>query len=242
MPRAATVHVARKLEPGRTRASSPGAVLSCLLLAPPPDWVAVDMATGTLLRSGLSDEGSLSALAGDPLQPFSLVLAEPHEPWDPSRPDSVEVAAASERRAPSRRVVRKLLEAVVCRQDGGGLLGSVGPSISYLDIDGGRPSVNLLDPGRKGVRIFSDGEGGVSARFRFGERTYLLPVVPGAAQWLTDGRVPVTTTLSRGARRSAHRPAVTGVEPTGPVYLVVGFARPLGGQVRKVVLGLVPSR
>lgn len=244
MARSAATPVVRRVVPGTPRASSAGAVLSCLLLAPSPDWVAIDTATGALLRGGLSQKGPLPSVAEDPLRPLSVVLGDQAAPWDPSRPDAVEVSAVSERRAPSRRAVRRLLDAVVCRQESRGILGSVGPSSSYLELDGLRPSVTLLDPGKNGARIVS-AYGTATAYFRLGERSYALPVSDGAAEWLADGRIPVTrATLPRGAARpkSDRRNEVAGVKPLEPVYLVVGLDRPIRGQVRKSVLGIVPRR
>ena len=237
--------VARGLVPGRKRLDEPDATLHCVLLAPAPDWVAMDLATGALVRGTPDFEAEVPALLAEPLAPVALTLAPLSDPWDPSRPEAVELAGAVEGSRPSRRSLRRLLAALARRDDEGGLLGSLGPSVSFVDLEARRPSVVVLAPTGGRVRLVGENPG--VAHFLLGDHAHALPLAAGAAAWLKQGHVPTaagrTAKRGRAAHARALRTAVVGpgIEPTVPVYLVAGFDRPAGGQVRKVVLGVLPE-
>lgn len=222
----------------------PGATLSCLLLAPAPDWVALDLATGALLRSSLGEEESSELLSADPLTALSLVTADEDGPSDPSRPEAVVLSEVVDSPAPRRRGLRALLGQVVSPPSERPLLGIVGPSIAYGDLDGDRPSVCLLSPDRG--RVVFAGDGPLMAHFRLGTIAHALPVGAGLVGWLQRGQLSIrtgTTTRRGGSTRSSRRvgPLGPAMEPAGPVRCVVGFDRPEAGQVRKILLGVVPA-
>ncbi|MHB8246583.1 MAG: hypothetical protein ACYDGN_14785 [Acidimicrobiales bacterium] len=246
MTRTKAQAVVRHLVSGAVRADETGGVLDCVLLAPPPDWVAIDLASGALVRSSLSGEPVELAGAATPLAPVRLRLAAATEPWDPSRPEGIEVSEAAEGLAPSRRSVHRLLDEVSTSDGAASLLGTVASSLSFVDLEGNRPSVTVLAPSRGQVRLTTDEP--LMAYFALGEREHSLPVAPAAHDWVRSGEIPSETSRSghhsRSRRRSPSRSRLRGsdLEPSVPVLLVVGLARPAGGQVRKVVLGLVPAR
>lgn len=202
----------------------------CVVVAPAPDWVALEIATGALLRAGLAGESDgpvagADVLAGaGPLEAVALTLGPPMGSWDPARPEAVTLEAVEPSRGPSRRAVRRLATRAAAMAGEGGLLGSVGPSLAYADLTGSRPSVVLLCPSG-GVRIDPRGPGAHgAARFRLGSREHTLPLAEGAGEWLRE------VELAGGARRRRGR----------SVLLAVGLGPPERGQVRKVVLGVVP--
>jgi len=150
----------------RRPANLPGDVLRCLLLARGPEWVVVDVATGALVRSrasgwpvvatdsslvshqhlGADRDGSYS---GPELDVVEIELADDDEPSDPARPEAVMVRRAPERVGiPRRRAVRRILHELLPADPKRPLLGSLGPSISYVDLDGSRPSVAVVAPDR----------------------------------------------------------------------------------------------
>ncbi|HLI44106.1 MAG TPA: hypothetical protein VKU92_06515 [Acidimicrobiales bacterium] len=253
--------VARRITPGTPRAEGPEGSLDCLLLAPAPDWVAVDLATGALVRSGLTS-GPVPELleSGGPLRCLRLALAPAGGAWDPSRPEAVGVAAAEETASPPRRSVRRLL--ALLAEDGArsmgsgsgpgaggpGLLGGIGPSLPFVELSGDRPSVTVLDPDAGKVRIVHRSDSELVAHFRLAASPHALPLARGAARWVTGGEVPTVSGRSvagyRGRRRSREDVAALGpgLETAVHVLLVVGLDRPAGGQVRKLVLGVVPTQ
>ena len=246
MSRAQAVRAARRFDPGALRADGPGAALNCLMIAPFPEWVAVDLETGALLRAELASvertiTGPLEEIAATgPLAPVCLTLAPSSEPWDPSRPEGVALSECSPIDPPSRRAVRKLLVAVASAEDAQGVLGIVGPSISYADLAAVRRSAILILPEGGRLRV-SFGERPV-AHFRWSEREYALPIAPGAESWIDADMMPAPG--NRGAhtaKRRGQRAPGRGVELSVPVLLTVGLDAPLGGQVRICVLGIVPA-
>jgi hypothetical protein len=93
------------------------------------------------------------------------------------------------------------------------LLGTLGPSIAYGDLDGTRPSVVVIAPE---VRPrFGTGPTGPWCQFLLGGRRHTLPCAEGAA--------PDANATGHGAK-----------------LLVVALGAPQRGQVPKVVLGALP--
>jgi hypothetical protein len=230
-------------------------VLRCLVLVPGPDWVAVDLETGALLRApanfdtptdarpgpvgggvagalgadGYDDGGGggASSRLGDDareafvpqwpqrsLEAVELTLGVDTEPPDPARPEAVVIAG---RAAPigetRRRTTRKLLHHLVSKGNDRPLLGTLGPSISYADLDGTRPSVVIVAP--QGRPRFGVGPAGPWCQFLLGGRRHTMPLAEGAAPDASVG---------------GH----------GTKLLVVALGAPRRGQVPKVVLGALP--
>ncbi len=236
----------RHRRPGAVRANRPGDVLRCLLLARGPEWVVVDISSGALVRSRASgwpvvatDSGLFAGAPlhrgrrgpheGPELDVVEIELADDDEPPDPARPEAVMVHHAPElvgtpRRRATRRVLHELLPANPKRP----LLGSLGPSISYVDLDGSRPSVAVVAPDR--MPAFACDMAGTWCQFSLGGRKHRLPVV--------DERLIE-------AKDRARDGALTGdavVEAIGgaPRYLVVALGAPHRGQAPKLVLGVLP--
>jgi hypothetical protein len=215
-----------------------------MLLAPAPDWVAVDMATGALLRSRLVEAEPPGLLTtGAPLAPVSIDLAPVAEAWDPSRPEAVAVADVREIRSPSRRSQHRLLTEIAGPYGGGGLLGGVGPSLPFVELRGDRPSVCVVAPAGGRVRVVGDEP--MVAHFRTGQQSHTLPLAEGASRWLKAGEIPTASShvaaSHRGRRLRGGERLGPGLEPTISVLLVVGLGEPVMGQVRKLVLGVVPA-
>lgn len=224
---------------GAARASAPGATIRCLVLAPGPDWVVADVATGALMRrfAGGTD-GRGDDVLGPTLSAVELVLAEPDEPADPARPEAVQLAAPPVAlAAPRRRAVRHLLDHLAANAPAQPLLGTLGPSVAYRDLDGSRPSVALVEPDR--LPRFGNGPTGPYCQFSLGDRRHALPLIgrpdavfAGTPDW---SHAPRGSSGSR--RRRAKAFAAVGAQM--PRWLVVAFGEPWRGQVPKVVLGAV---
>jgi hypothetical protein len=267
LSRAVRAPAARHFRAGDVRADGPGTVLRCLVLVPGPDWVAVDLETGALLRAPASFEtsadtrpgavkpgrsvGSSADAAGEAagdaygdgdgdggagdgagdagdeasdaftpewpqrsLEAVQLTLGVETEPPDPARPEAVVLAGrAAPIGEPRRRTTRKLLHRLVSKGNDRPLLGTLGPSISYADLDGTRPSVVIVAPQAR--PRFGVGPAGPWCQFLLGGRRHTMPMAEGAAP---DASV------------NAH----------GTKLLVVALGAPRRGQVPKIVLGTLP--
>lgn len=205
------------------------------MLAPGPDWVAVDIESGALLRApaparvdgvlteqafqtleGAGDEATAGddrpVRIGSPLSVVELVLADGHEPPDVARPEAAYLAGRPRATLPPprRRAVRHLLERLVTKAPSRPLLGTLGPSVAYSDLDGMRPSVVVVTPDQR--PRFGNGPTGPWCQFALGGRRHAVSYVgdPMSGEWLAK-------------------------------YLVVGFGSPARGQVPKVVLGALPN-
>jgi hypothetical protein len=220
-------------------------VLRCLLLARGPEWVLVDVATGSLVRSRASGwpvvatDSSLAAPSpgtgrgehrtGPELDIVDIRLADDDEPPDPARPEAVMVMQAPERvGTPRRRAARRILHELVPADPRRPLLGSLGPSISYVDLDGSRPSVVVVPPDRPPA--FSCDATGTWCQFSLGGRKHRLPVVDERLIDAKD-RAPGGTLTNDAVLEAIGGP---------PRYLVVALGAPHRGQAPKLVLGVLP--
>jgi hypothetical protein len=216
------------------------------LLARGPEWVVVDVATGALVRSRASGwpvvatDSSLVAGAsldrdrgkphtGPELDVVEIELADDDEPSDPARPEAVMVRRAPERvGAPRRRSVRRILHDLLPTDPKRPLLGSLGPSISYVDLDGSRPSVAVVAPDRPPA--FASDVVGTWCQFSLGGRKHRLPVV--------DERLVEAKDRARDGALTGD--AVVAAIGGAPRYLVVALGAPHRGQAPKLVLGVLP--
>jgi len=219
-------------------------VLRCLLLARGPEWVAVDLQSGALVRSRASGwpvvpaDSPLampSVAAGAPgqsrpeLAVVEIELAEDDEPTDPARPDAVMAAAAPRLVGPARRrAVRQLLSDLLPVDPRRPLLDTLGPSISYEDLDGSRPSVAVVAPDR--IPVFGWDASGTWCQFSLGGRKHRLQVV--------DERIVEASGRTRASGQGGE--SVEALIGGTPRYLVVALGTPRRGQVPKLVLGVLP--
>ena len=194
-------------------------MLACLVLAPGPDWVAADLASGALLRARAADAGPQESETplriGRTLSAVEMTIGQNDELRDPGRPEAVAFAAPPVRlQAPRRRSVHRLLGHLLTRDAGRPLLGTLASSVSYTDLDGTRPSVVLVMPDER--PRFAVGPDGPWCDFTLGGRRHELAFL-GAAS---------SDAFERGEV---------------PRLLVVGFGSPQQGQLPKVVLGALPK-
>lgn len=224
----------RRAEPGRIRDHEVGDRLRCMVLAGGPDeWAAADVASGAIVRARpgagpLARSGRRPA-GVTPLDLVEIVLAEDGEPPDPGRPEAVAFAAEPE---PLGRLrtwqARRLLAGLVARTNVRPLLGTVGPAVSYGDLDGTRPSIVVVEPARGPELVAVDGR--VWATFGLAGRDERLPVLDTRA--CTAATAIPGTVLTRSGSA-----AMLGFDPR---YLVVALVPPIHGHARKTVIGLLP--
>ena len=208
--------------------------------------MAVEVSTGALVRSRASgwpvaamdsslglgasaDGGAEKPRTGPELDVVEIELAEDDEPSDPARPEAVMVRHAPERvGTPRRRAARRILDELLPVDSKRPLLGSLGPSISYEDLDGSRPSVAVVAPDR--APVFACDAVGTWCQFSLGGRKHRLPVV--------DERVLEADSRTRGGTLASDvvEKAIGGA----PRYLVVALGAPRRGQAPKLVLGGLP--
>ena len=236
----------RHRRPGAVRANRPGDVLRCLLLARGPEWVAVDVSSGALVRSRASgwpvvatDSGLFAGASlgggrggthtGPELDVVEIELADDDEPTDPARPEAVMIHHAPERvGTPRRHAGRRILHELLPANPKRPLLGSLGPSISYVDLDGSHPSVAVVAPDR--TPAFAGDMTGTWCQFSLGGRKHRLPVV--------DERLIEAKDRARDGALTLE--AVVKAIGGAPRYLVVALGAPHRGQAPKLVLGVLP--
>ena len=209
------------------------------MLVPGPEWVAADVETGALVRALATD--TLLPDAPRPSVPLELVsfrIAPSGEPPDPARPEAVRIAEGSLTKLPPprQRAVRRLLGHLVTSSRSRPLLGSLGPSIAYPDLEGDRPSLAVVAPDQR--PRFGNGPTGAWCQFSLAGRRHALPLRgrPEEALDLVEG----LSAAFEGRRRHRRR----GPGAAVPRLLVIGFGPPRRGQVPKLVLGAIsePAR
>ncbi|NNN22529.1 MAG: hypothetical protein HKL80_11085 [Acidimicrobiales bacterium] len=217
----------QKVDSPRThQRKRPGEKL-CILVAGPGECIAIDMASGVLIRSVLPD--SIQAMCGS----YELVEANKRpalEPKDPSRPEAVRLegnvnlTGKRVRRRRAHRIIRPLLAPKSLP-----VLGFRGPAASYWTLSGNHPSVTIVAPDR-GPLMLSRKDGSVWIRFGMGRNVEELPVV--------DPRIS-STVKANGATRMGgkHLYQVLGWKPK---LIVIALSMPLDGYCYKTVVGLLP--
>jgi hypothetical protein len=221
----------KKVSPGQLRLHQAGEHLRCLVIAPGPDeWAAVDVDSGAIVRA---HPGAVGAASGEtPVAALDLVeieLADDPGPPDPGRPEAVVLARAPLRLGRMRaRHARRLVASLVARGNVRPLLGTVGPAISYSELDGTAPSIVIVEPTR-GPEIVAV-EGKVWSTFGMPGADERLPVVDARTAAVAS-LVPGTVLTRQGAA------SMLGYDPR---YLVVALVPPVGGHARKAVIGVLP--
>jgi len=221
----------RRIRPGTRRVLEPGRRLTCAVLAPgPEEWVAVDLATGAFVRVRPADT---AALAGEhrALDVVMVVLGEDEDPLDPSRPEAVVPAALPERvgRLTRRRGRRLLKRLAAPERRGLPLLGTRGPSIAFVDLDGTAPSVTVVRVSARTVELATRADGEA-----------VLAISWAGVDWT----IPVADPEARAAALAAAQPlrakplsVALGFKPG---FLVVGLGRVRDGHAPKLVLAVLP--
>jgi hypothetical protein len=175
-------------------------------------------------RAGQPGPGVVTAL-----DLVEIVLAADGEPPDPGRPEAVALAAPPTLlgRLPARQS-RRLIASLVARDNVRPLLGAVGPSVPYSDLDGIAPSIVVVEPTR-GPEIVSV-DGTVWSTFGLRGAHERLPLIE--PRTVAVASVVPGTVLTRAGAAS-----MLGFEPR---YLVVALVPPVGGHARKTVIGVLP--
>ncbi len=221
----------RKIVPGTIRLYRPGESLSCMVLADgPAEWAGVDLASGALVRAragGLPDDGG-----GRLLDVVEVTLGDDREPPDPCRPEAISVVGSARvlGRLRARQARRMLDELLSERQksESQPLLGVVGPSAAYGDMDGSSPSLELVRPS-KGPELVAAG-GSVWCTFTLGGANERLPVLDRRA-------ASVANALAGTVLTRAGTAAMLEFEPQ---YMLVGFVPPRSTHTPKAVLSMIP--
>ena len=207
----------------RTVNATPGSVLDLAVLAPARrSCVAVDMATNAILRVHHPRQASV--------EPFTVVRVEVGE----STVERIEQPEAIEVQTPLRPIGRilgmrceRLLRSVGSDLDHPAL-GIPGPGISLWQLDGSRPSVDVLRvPHSTSISL---DERGLRCRVRWAHGAEDLPIEDDRLlrqlDWLPSGRL----TLRDCAPALGFR----------PTRMTVALSRPRQGYCYKVVAAFLP--
>ena len=205
--------------------------MRCLVLAhTAEEWIGVDIASGAFVR--------VPGSPGDPIDDEELsagvvefAIGQTSVPLDPSRPELVTASAAPVLVGyPKARAVRRFLTRLATPEsDGATVLGTRGPSIAFVDLDGNTGSVQLLTIPTKKLEL------GVN------ERDEPVCAIPWGG---TTQRIRIVDPdAAHAAMASAPRP-LRGVQITAalgfrPNFVLVGLGQVSGGHAPKVVLALL---
>ena len=220
----------RKIAPGTRREEGAGAELRCLLLARrPEEWIALDLASAAFVRlEHPGPEAPRNARPGRSVLAFTL--AAPEEPSDPARPEAVRAEGEITVLAPPRRRRQRRLLDSLAQPDRAGatLLGTRGPSLAYVDLDGRAGSLVLIRAGSD-LELMAKGEDEVLASVTFGGMTQLLPV----------GDAPAQRSALVASPRSLSGAPLAAALGYRPGYLLVGLDGVEAGHVKKSVLAVL---
>ncbi len=187
------------------RAGDAGVELTLMVLSVSTlGLTAVDLASGAVVRAG---GGQLDDLSLRPFDVVSAQLADRAEPGDPTQPEAVALAGPPRplrRLAPRRaeRLLRPLLHPEWTH-----LLGFVGPSIPFWELDGTRPSVAVV---AAPAMLGADDDGRLRCRFVWRTLVHDLPVATARSTGLPNEATRVVVALTPPLEGHCYK-VVTGL-------------------------------
>jgi hypothetical protein len=221
--------VPRRVEAGARRAQAIGDRLACLVIGRlETEWIGVDLGSGAFVRVVGALGVELPPIGGPSLIVEIRVGLDP-DPADPARTESVVPATDPVRVGnASNRVVRRLLHRLSApERRGATVLGTRGPSIAYVDLDGSTPSLTLLEVPTKSLELIARDSGDVVLGFGWGGTHHLITVAD--QEWRE---------IARTSRRA--RAGVVAVElGRRTAFVLIGLGPIEQGHARKVVLALL---
>jgi len=219
----------RRRRTPRLHAKAPGTTRCMVLSCSPDDTVAVDFASGAVIRLRVDwGEGREPDLT--PFEVVDAVVADDPQRDDLAQPEAVSVEGIPERVGglagrKARRVLRHLVAPAEQH-----LLGFAGTSAPYWEFRGMRPSVALVVPTRGPLLFRRRTDDSVWVRFGW----------PRSDNWL-----PVEDRRAMAALWATRRERLFGKDLAGalgfrPHYLVVALSKPVGGHCYKRVTAILP--
>lgn len=225
------IRAPRRIRPGTLPNGKPGERLDCLVLSRGPhEWIGADLASGAFVRvpGGIDapiDDADRSGLVVE----FTLGVADPSP--DPARPELALPATVPTVVGTLRpRAVRRFLSRLATPEaTGATILGTRGPSIAFVDLDGTAASIQLLAVPVKHLEL------------AMSDRNVPVCAIPwgGAIQRtrVDDDRAAHATVAS--APRALRGPQIAAALGFRPSFVLVGLGRVTDGHVPKVVLALL---
>lgn len=177
------------------------------------------------------DSSRYRDLTFNPLATWELEIGDPQLPFDPARPELVEIRnITSLGQIRKKRVVSSLCEASNAPEHLP-LLGFNGPSVSYSQVTGNSPSVTIIKlTKRQAIRKNSYGE--VTISFPWGPIIASLPIV-------NESELQLFERENRPLSSDKEIAQVLGFKPK---YLIVALAKPHAGYCKKTCVGLLPEK
>lgn len=230
MPTRTRTRIPRAIRIGSRPRTAPGAELTVLVLVEHgSEWFGVDLETGAFVR--VVGTTRLPPATGSNYRVVGISVAAELPFVDPARPELV-VAEPLVRDLGSVRPRRlRRLFALVAATDrpGATVLGTRGPSVAYVDLDGSAASVTMLDAKKAALELVVD-RGIPQLAITFGGVTQRFPVLDGRAD----------DALRRVYPRSLSGASLSAEIGFRPGYVLLGLGEVDGGHVRKFVYALMP--
>ena len=205
--------------------------LSCLVIGRlETEWIGVDLASGVHSSAPSAPSASSLPPPGAPGLVVEVRVGLDPDPVDPARPESVTPATAPVKiGTASHRAVRRLLRRLCAPERRGAMvLGTRGPSVAYVDLDGNAPSLTMLEVPTKSCELIPLPTGDVVLGFAWGGTHHVLTVVDEAWRELamTTRRTPSgsSATVALGHRSG---------------FVLIGLGPVEQGHARKVVFALL---
>jgi len=213
----------------RLPAPAPGTTRCLVLSCSPDDTVAVEFASGAIIRLRIEwGEGREPDFV--PFEVVDAELAPDLQRDDLAQPEAVSVEGVPGRVGElSRRRARRVLRQLVAPAEQH-LLGFPGPSAPYWEFRGMRPSVALVVPTRGPLLFRRRADDSVWVRFGW----------PRSDNWL-----PVEDRRAMAALWATRRDRLFGKDLASalgfrPHFLVVALSKPVGGHCYKTVTAILP--
>jgi hypothetical protein len=224
------LRIPRAVQTGSRPHVSAGAVVTCVVLGEnESEWFGLDLATGAFVR--VIGTGKIQGTAPGAYRVVEITIGGDPTSIDPARPELlVALPVYNDLGVVKKRRFRWLLDNVAATdRPGATVLGTRGPSVAYVDLDGTHASVTMIEAKKANLELLCDKDTAMLA-VTFGGVTQRFPVY--------DER---TVKIAERIRPRSIATAALGAEIGYKVgYVLIALSAVEAGHVRKAVFALLP--
>lgn len=224
------VRIPRNIQTGSRPHATAGASIICVVLGEHNvEWFGVDLASGAFVR--VIGTGRLEGSPPGTYRVVEITVGGDPASIDPARPELVvALPVYNDLGLVKKRRFRRLFKTVAATdRPGATVLGTRGPSVAYVDLDGNHASVTMIPANKANLELLCDRDVAMLA-VTFGGVTQRFPVY--------DAR---TIDIAARIRPRSIKTAALSAEIGYKIgYVLIGLSAVEAGHVRKAVFGLLP--
>lgn len=224
------LRIPRTVQTGSRPHAASGATITCVVLGDNDiEWFGLDLATGAFVR--VIGTAEIPSTAPGAYRVVEITIGGDPVSVDPARPELlVALPIYNDLGVVKIRRLRRLLNNVAATdRPGATVLGTRGPSVAYVDLDGTHASITMIEAKKANLELLCDKDTAMLA-VTFGGVTQRFPVYERR-----------TVQIAERIRPRSIGTAALGAEIGYKVgYVLIALSAVEAGHVRKAVFALLP--